>query len=80
MARWLPPKSTVTFEDVPAGLTGQARAKWLSEHGLSVVDYFAWLRNQDPAAGKRPPARRRLLSPQARAELDARLERDEQQW
>ena len=80
MARWRIRESAVTFADVPSDLTGRALTEWLSEHGLSVVDYFSWLRNRDPGAEKRPPSRRRLLTQEQAARLDAEIEREEFQW
>ena len=80
MARWRIREPAVTFADVPSDLTGPDRAKWLSEHGLSVVDFFAWLRSQDPGAGKRPPSRRRLLTQEQAARLDDEIEREGFQW
>jgi hypothetical protein len=67
----------VTFADVPSDLTGQALTEWLEERGLALVDYFAWLRTQDPEAGKRPPPRRRLLTQEQVAALDDEIEREE---
>jgi hypothetical protein len=74
----------VGFADMPAALRDlppdapdavkAGRADWLEEHGLTLVEYFGWLRSRNPEAVKRPPARRKLLSPKERARLDAERE------
>lgn len=76
MARWRTRDPAATFADVPSDLTGRALTEWLEERGLSVVDYFAWLRNQDPEAAQRPPARRKLMTQKQVAKLDAEIERE----
>ena len=82
MARWKR-KKTATFEDLPERLqrsegesrqTSKERFAWLESHGLSLVDYFTWLRAQDPLAAMRPPARRKLMTSEQLAELDAKRE------
>lgn len=80
MARWRMREPAVTFADVPSDLTGRALTQWLEQRGLPLVDYFAWLRTQDPGAGKRPPSRRRLLTQEQAAALDAEIEREGVQW
>ena len=45
-------------------------------NGLTVVDYLTWKRAQAPAVEKRPPARRKLMTPEQLAELDARIEEE----
>ena len=56
-------KATARFEDLPKRLqfaAGQsrevadARARWLAEHDLTVVDYLGWVHAQRPQV----PARR----------------------
>ena len=86
MARWKRRK-TATFGDMPQRLVDaeddaakQERNEWLEAKGLALVDFMSWKREQNSAAKLRPPARRRLLRPQERAELDARLEREGFQW
>jgi hypothetical protein len=61
--------------DVPAALK-QARASWLAEQGLTLVDYFAWLCHHRLAARLRPPSRRKLMDAEELARLDAELERE----
>ena len=90
MPGWKESERKTTFSDMPAhlqhvdlgspGSLEHERAKWLEEAGLSFVDFMSWRRSKNPAAALRPPARRRLLSPQERAELDARLEREGFHW
>ncbi len=81
MARWLR-MQTRSYEDLPKRLRwrhGESRERriqrswWLESNGLSVVDYFGWLSAE---RGPRPPARRRHLSPEQLAELDARREQE----
>jgi hypothetical protein len=76
---------TATFEDLPVELqprAGESREQtkarwaWLEEHGLSVFDYITWKRAQNPATARRPPARRKLMTADALAELDERLARE----
>ena len=90
MPGWREGERKITFEDMPRRLQDvdadspeemkQARAAWLEANGLSLVDYFAWLRTQDPEAGKRPLSRRRLLTQEQAARLDAEIEREGFQW
>jgi hypothetical protein len=89
MARWQI-RTTAGFADMPEPLRHvdadsprelkQAREDWLEEHGLTLVDYFGWLRARRPGAALRPPTRRKWLSPRERAELDERLEREGLRW
>jgi hypothetical protein len=77
---------SVGFADIPASLRDlsldapaalrQARTAWLSEHGLTLVDYFGWLRSRRLAARLRPPSRRKFMSPEQLAALDAERERE----
>ena len=75
----------VGFSDMPKRLQRREgdsreraarRMRWLERHGLSVVDYFGWLRSQDPRGASRPPSRRKFMSTEELAELDARRERE----
>jgi hypothetical protein len=85
MARWAREESA-TFEDVPEHLRHvdadsppklkQARAAWLEEHGLALIDFIAWKRAQDPLAKLRPPSRRKVMSPSQLAALDAQREQE----
>jgi hypothetical protein len=66
--------------DSPPKLT-QQRDGWLAENGLTLVDFMAWRRSQDPLAKRRPPSRRKLMRPEELAELDARREQEgEPEW
>jgi len=76
MARWREKKQAVTFEDVPADLTGGAQAEWLEARGMSFVDFLDWMQDQDPLAKLRPPARRKLMSAEQLATLDTQRERE----
>jgi hypothetical protein len=84
VARWRRQK-TATFEDLPKRLQpreGESRERaaqrwwWLERHNLSPLDYFTWRRSQDPRAARRPPSRRKWLTPAQREALDAQLERE----
>ena len=75
----------ITFADLPRRLQpteGEsreqkaARYRWLEEHGLTVVDFLGWWRDQDPRAALSPPARRKLMTAKQRAALDAQRERE----
>ena len=87
MPGWKEAERKITFRDMPQHLRlvdadspeelNRQRADWLEERGLALVNYFAWLRTQDPGAGKRPPSRRRLLTQEQAAALDAEIEREE---
>jgi hypothetical protein len=91
MPAWKEGERRKTFADVPERLRHvdlnspdslkEERAEWLEANGLTLVDFFAWLRTQDlPGAGKRPPSRRRLLTQEQAAALDAEIEREGFQW
>ncbi|MDQ5875065.1 MAG: hypothetical protein M3526_06755 [Actinomycetota bacterium] len=90
MPGWREGDRKITFADMPEHLRHvdadspeelkRQRTDWLEGHGLTLVDYFAWLRTQDPEAGKRPPSRRRLLTQEQAARLDAEIEREGFQW
>jgi hypothetical protein len=81
---------TIGFEDMPEYLLAvdvdsppelkRARADWLEENRLTLVDLMAWRRARDPAAKLRPPARRKWLTPEQIAELDRQREREELRW
>ena len=82
------------FDDIPEELQAvdldspealkDERNQWVESNGLSMVDYFTWERDQlDARRGGpiRPPARRKLLTPKQRAELDAQREQEgEPEW
>jgi hypothetical protein len=78
----------IGFGDMPKRLVeardDQAKREqleWLERHGLGVVDYFGWLRSQNPRAAPRPPSRRKFMSAKELAELDARREQEgEPKW
>ena len=86
MPGWRERERKLTFEDMPEHLRHvdadspaellRARADWLEEHGLTLVDFLSWKRS--PIA--RPPSRRKLLPRAALRELDERLEQEEIQW
>jgi hypothetical protein len=88
MARWAQ-KVSASFEDMPKRLRHvdadsppklkQARAAWLEEHSLAFVDFIAWRRAKDPLAKLRPPSRRKLMSAEQLADLDAQREREGEQ-
>jgi hypothetical protein len=90
MPIWREAERKVGFEDMPERLRPvdlnspdslkEERAEWLESNGLALVDFFAWLRTKDPKAGKRPPSRRRLLTQEQAAALDAEIEREEFQF
>lgn len=54
----------------------QKRGDWLERHGLTLVDFLAWKRAQDPFARLRLPSRRKLMSAEQLAALDAQRERE----
>jgi hypothetical protein len=85
MARWKRQKQA-TFDDLPKRLKlrdGESREraaerwKWLEEHGLSVVDYFAWLHAR---RGPHVPARRKLMSADQLRKLDEQREAEPLRW
>lgn len=87
MARWLK-HERASFEDMPRRLRAvgldsseelkRARAAWLEASGLTLIDYFAWLRDQ---RGPQVPARRKQMSAEQLADLDRQREREEPpQW
>jgi hypothetical protein len=53
-----------------------ARHVWLETNGLRLVDYLGWLRSRRLGAHRRPPSRRRWLSREQLAQLDAERERN----
>jgi hypothetical protein len=85
MARWREIEELATVADLPEELwpaddePPERRARrhdWLERHDLGLVDFLAWWRARAPATSKRPPARRRWLSPRERVELDEQRERE----
>jgi hypothetical protein len=90
---WRENERKASFEDLPVHLVDAVSPdvpdevkrelhEWVESHGLLMVDFFTWKRDQlDKARGtKRPPTRRRWLSGRERAELDAEREKEPFQW
>ena len=79
-----------TFSDMPARLQHvdpdspdslkEEQAQWLEEAGLSFIGFIEWKREQNSAAKSRPPARRKLLTPEQVAALDAERAREGSPW
>jgi hypothetical protein len=90
MPGWREGDRKITFRDMPEHLRHvdadspeelkRQRADWLEEHGLSLVDYLGWLRARRPGIGLRPPSRRKLMSAEQLARMDAEIEREEFQF
>ena len=89
MARWQT-RRTAGYADMPRRLQDvdadspeklkRERADWLEKHGLTLVDFLSWKQSRDPLARLGPPSRRKLMSAEQLAALDARLERGPPPW
>ena len=75
----------IGFDDMPRELHSledddverlALRHAWLEGHGLSVVDYFAWLRSRQLGAHRRPSSRRKWMTEAQLAALDAERENE----